>query len=1601
MEKKYFSELIPELSLKSKNAIKRHLNINNQDLSSYVSLILSASPGSRNNFINDMVFEATYGWQISTCKMCDLSGHLLNENLLQGMDAPYGTTHNEYRFAKDYHPYSHQLQSWEILSKQNTQSIVVTSGTGSGKTECFLVPILSDLANQLSDKDTPLVGVQALLIYPLNALIESQRQRLDAWTYKFGKNLRFCLYNGQTPQTELKTNKQNKPNQVLDRESLKRSPPPILVTNATMLEYMLVRKSDQAILSSSQGKLKWIVLDEAHTYLGAKAAELTLLLKRVMLAFGVNSEQVHFIATSATLGGLDSEKQLQQFLASVSGVSLDRVHVIKGQRHIPKLPRGQRKYRDATYQELLAVDEKNLYQALSANNTALALRNQFVLSRPHVRKLSLLNKIISSNSVDNFNGWMSLLEWLDLLTSAKSIDGQPFLPLRLHVFYSLMNGLWACVNSECYYKDGVLKQSWPFGAVYLHQKSICKCDSPIYEIRTCSCCHEVYLWANQSFVGGDAIISQANDNSDDFSLDMEKSSVDEEEVLLSYNYQHVEPILIMQNGMSSEKSEFLESISFKQYGKKGAKTLFLDVRHQSKGKKAIITCPQCQKEHSIEKPLFRSLRVGAPFIQEALYPTLLEYSTDQIVSDHSLPHDGHRLIAFSDSRQGTARTALRCQQDAEKKWLQSEVYHYLLKQQQHQNTDKTQAILFQLDDLKQRYQTVVEHMKPLIQALIRANQSQLALLQSPQVISYKSLVNFLKSTTTFKNHIFTNYQEKMPNAFQGDNTQTELAQILLLREFARRPITRDNLETLGLVAIVYPKLERIKKLPEFMDTHGEMTLLEWQSFLKLILDYFMRDYSAMKLPKMWSTWSGVRIPSKLVVSPHSHQKNDNKKYIAWPTITKQSIQAKIVRLLITALKSKIYFQKKCVNIQGLLTQAFDALIGVRLLQPCDNGWYLDPEDMAFILPKNLYICPVTNKKLDTTLRQITPLTPRAVHLYNVTCQQIQMPVYRPDLRDSTVDQKQLIKVYLEDNLQVQSLRAAGHWHDLHDNVLMRSPYYRIEEHSAQQDATQLKNYEQGFREGKVNILSCSTTMEMGVDIGGVSVVVMNNVPPHPANYLQRAGRAGRRRETRSVVFTLCKNNPHDQYVLNRPLWPFMTPMPSPRVSLNSEVLVQRHINAYLLAYFFRESVVIVDSILKLDVEWWIFPPADSPAKFFVKWLSELDEKSLIKLSHDLAFLVKRTILENRDVKTIVQNTCSIYQNFDKVSLMNYSTLNAQRSPTKLDDAVVIKNILVEQEQRLLDEYLLTALVKEGVLPAYGFPTNVIVFDANKVSTVKYPQNKANKFKALPKREANIALMEYAPNAQIVIDGLVYKSEGVILNWHLPASEDALAEVQSIRQLLLCQVCGVSQVTSYGLKVKSCENCGSPSRELQSLNYLEPTGLSVDYSRKPTTDVTAQRFIKPETTLISVNDKWQPIGDSDSGSGFYRASEKGHVFHHVAGLSGYGYAVCLECGRTVEMGEKGTLLEDFLSGHMRLRGEKIDRQLCSGTVQNNVIIQNLHLGYEHKTDVLELLLLKDERPIVDKTTAFTIAVAVRIAATRILGIELNSLGCDVKEIYRVC
>src|SRR5690606_38246064 len=172
-----------------------------------------------------------------------------------------------------------------------------------------------------------------------NALIESQRERLSAWTKPFGGKIRFCLYNGDLPKDGRDSDRRRTPEQVIDRPQLRASPPPVLVTNVTMLEYMLARLDDQPIIEASKGKLKWIVLDEAHSLVGAAAAEIALLLRRVLLAFDVKPEEVRFIATSATIGsGEKVRQQLQRFLADVAGIPDGRVHVIEGHRQRPRRP---------------------------------------------------------------------------------------------------------------------------------------------------------------------------------------------------------------------------------------------------------------------------------------------------------------------------------------------------------------------------------------------------------------------------------------------------------------------------------------------------------------------------------------------------------------------------------------------------------------------------------------------------------------------------------------------------------------------------------------------------------------------------------------------------------------------------------------------------------------------------------------------------------------------------------------------------------------------------------------------------------------------------------------------------------------------------------------------------------------------------------------------------------------------------------------------------------------------------------------------------------------------------------------------------------------
>ena len=331
------NNMIDDLSVRSARAILSQLGLRSHTLREYLGELFAQKPGAPGALLAEPVLEAAFGWKAADRTMAELARDgVLHRKLVAALDRP-AREYREHAFPKHRRPYQHQLDCWQRLLESTPRSVLVSSGTGSGKTECFLVPILEDLVRQ-REEGGHLAGVQALFLYPLNALINSQRDRLRAWCGGFGQDIRFCLYNGETPEYAKAADARMAGAEQVSRQQLRTDPPPMLVTNATMLEYMLVRTEDAPIVERSQGTLRWIVLDEAHTYIGSHAAEMTLLLRRVLHRFGADPENVRFVATSATIGDEGATHDLQRFLASLSGAPAQHVHVVTGERFVPPLP---------------------------------------------------------------------------------------------------------------------------------------------------------------------------------------------------------------------------------------------------------------------------------------------------------------------------------------------------------------------------------------------------------------------------------------------------------------------------------------------------------------------------------------------------------------------------------------------------------------------------------------------------------------------------------------------------------------------------------------------------------------------------------------------------------------------------------------------------------------------------------------------------------------------------------------------------------------------------------------------------------------------------------------------------------------------------------------------------------------------------------------------------------------------------------------------------------------------------------------------------------------------------------------------------------------
>ena len=1551
------SNLIQDLSTRSGRAILSQLGLRSPALRGYLKSLYDQNPGEPGALLADPVLEAAFDWQHADTDMFGLArSGILRKELVSALDMP-PREYREYAFPGTRKPFRHQLDCWKLLLDDVSRSVLVASGTGSGKTECFLVPILEDLARERASAGA-LTGVRALFLYPLNALINSQRDRLRAWCNGFGNDIRFCLYNGETPETAPAHEQMRAGAEQISRRALRAASAPVLVTNSTMLEYMLVRTEDRSIIEQSRGKLRWIVLDEAHTYIGSQAAEMALLLRRVLHHFAANSAEVRFVATSATIGDAQSKDDLRRFLTDVSGAPADRVHVVTDDRFVPSLPSLDP---GKTTTSLDGLPAEALYRALCHNPAARTIRARMAT------KPVTLRSLCEETGLD-FTTVTALLE----KGSTARRNDEAFLPLRIHLFHRAQRGLWACVNPSCTGRDvRTLGDEWGFGAIFPQRLAHCGfCGYPVFELVACGECGQDYLSGEETF-SGDTDVQKLSPYVEETEIDEFQLEVDIDDDEDGPPVQSTFRRLICGRGLEAEHIENWKIDREQTLRKTGDG---VPVRLSPLGTGAT-TCLRCGVRDN-RRRLFRELRIGAPFTLSTIVPTALEH-TPPMSSGAELPSQGRRLLGFSDSRQGSARLAVRLQQEAERNRVRSVLYHALAAERRTTDTSEVER---QIADLR-RLGT------PALRPILEQKETELA-----QARAARSL-----GTLTWRDAAIrlTDDAElaRMHRYFRGttyiSGTPYDFADFCLYREFFRRPKRMNSAETMGLASLRYPALNNARP-----PSGWPLAPNDWSIFLKLIVDFFVRDASAVEVDDRYLRWMGIPVRKRYVQGPGYHGELTRQQR-RWPSVRPATRLSRLPHLLRSAADLD-----ESSSTNDLINESFRYAWDVmrQHFRPVGDGYLFKLDEVAVLTElASGEVCPYTTRVLDGTLSGISPYLP--TDREPERCRRFQPPrvplAYWRNSSGHEVDREEVAD-WLKNDAHVQQARELGVWSNLNDRIVGYAPYFETAEHSAQLDGTRLRALEQRFKDGDLNVLSCSTTMEMGVDIGGLSAVVMNNTPPSSTNYRQRAGRAGRRGEGISFAVTLCPSSPHGEQVFGDPLWAFTSKTSVARVALDSGRLVQRHVNSLCLGAFLEGR-----DARRLKTGWF-FKEDDQagaiPGRQFVEWCRK-EADSEAALATGLRGLVNGTALASVEVTQLVNGTADALARAMAAWRREADALR-QDANEFLDEAGRSRApavLAIERQLRRLEgEYLLRELANRQFLPGYGFPIGIVGFVPLTIDELKRKwSDREDRDEALgrrlgyPSRQMEIAIREYAPGAEVVMDGRVYQSGGVTLNWHIPPGVESVNEVQALRHVWRCRGCGATDDAH-----SPPDRCPQCDGEVEPKKYLEPAGFAVDIRHSPHNNVVSPMYVPVEPPWISCpTPEWAPLADPRIGR--FRYTDSGHLFHGSGGVGHHGYAVCLRCGRAAsEVGPMSeTELPDTLrNGHSRLRGGKNPdgSSQCDGA--GFAIQRGLWLGGSRITDVFELQLAG----LNDAATGLSLGIALRRAFCRQLGIEEEEVGVTQRQ-----
>lgn len=1412
----------------------------------------------REPLMAEPVFQSTFGWEMAETEnwKSAIDTEVWNrlERARENKARDLGKTF------RPFVPFKHQAKSWVEAAKGN--SIVVTSGTGSGKTECFMYPVISDLYKQGDNN-----AIEAIFLYPLNALMEDQKERLRDCCQATG--LRFAVYNGNTPErrevdpadVEVKTRER-----IRDRDH-RGTRPHILLTNPSMLEYILVREKDQQMLQESAGKLRWIVIDEAHSYSGSAAVELAYQIKRILDAFNVDAKDVRFACTSATISGTDGEKSLAEFISSITGQTLDQIRIIGGNRLVPALDR-----------------------------TVLAEELQKIDGRPDVDKvLSLRCRIneVSSMTLSQMWKWLfptkffgtenvwEALRMLDALCDIK-VNDIPVLSLRGHFFMRTINGLYACANPDC--KEANEHHSL-YGRMTTYKASSCPvCGAPLLDVLQCKQCRGFVL-VGKSDANSHQItpLEDLESNDDYFLLEDEEDNTDADDAatiqssdtffLLPYDKQR------FYNPVSSAHFESVDIV------RQSSGISKLQVNRNDNGRWVEVRrgathsyCPSCGKLAVGMKMNFKYFRIPVNFINPVIAPVFLKESA-------AAGNPWGKYIAFTDSRQGTAISAKTFNIAVERLQCNKAVVKALV----NRNLTQEERLLQLCPNC------TPEQMEQLRNILLPVpnNTPEISLSDLSEII----------------------YNESLYQHLANGNDDGNVYKAALMRNFiGRRPLYESNAETMGFISISYSSLANVSMpgvLSDYIAEHDlNVNVEDWRNFLKIALDYCVRMGNHIQPP---------------IAGEIRYVRDNNRGFpiVAenWPTIrmTDNCVarkQHRLTTLLCAGLGIHTYQALlDNTNIIGhLLTDAWEQLVKWCLTRNDNNeSYYLDLsnhcDNIRVRRLESAWMCPVTYQLLDAVFCGYSPLingelNEKLFEKFKCSPSKIQMPC--PPQNDDEVER------WLQDDRNIDNMKQLGLWSDRYQYVYERTPVYIAAEHSAQQSRNLLRQYTDEFRQNPpaINVLHCSTTMEMGVDIGDIDIVLMGTVPPTSANYLQRVGRAGRAGQTKSVAFSLCNNTPVGQKAFSNPGWALQCTQYMSQVH-ESRTIIQRHINSY----FFRRFICTCAN--GIDTMKTVGSFMQSMCDHFINYLTRIstDQEEVRRFRKIFGYNPYTVEITSDSIQTIRTD-------FNAVVSELQTAFDRYRNDDRRSKAIIIQRTKFEEEN------LLIYLSKHQFIPNANMPTGIVTFDFMDKRTASRAYEKTKEIRKLKdrleqeqdpmyradlenqlnqsyqerdklysntsaSRDIRTALNEYAPGQTVVIDERNYMSAGVTF---FGEYNDAT----QTRAIYFCKHCGHTEYRAVLDEHAVCPVCGQPYHGIINSNNsaftlaYEPIGFRIDQNENANgEEVTSKQYYDIRPVLLHTD--WSRCTELNMCETI-NSGETGNILFYNVGR-GNGFAFCKYCGRT--------------------------------------------------------------------------------------------------------